>query len=187
MTRSAAAPRAILVEGATIAGQTEPEAILLAGGRIAARGADAVAGAGRNARRFRGEGLLVAPGFIDLQLNGAAGHDLTANPHSIWEVAAAIARHGVTGFLPTIVSAPPAVAMAAARVLAAGPPADHRGATALGLHLEGPFLNPAKRGAHDPSQLRAPDRALAGAGAQDESQEEGGAVHGAVYTTPPWA
>jgi N-acetylglucosamine-6-phosphate deacetylase len=156
-----AAPRPILVEGATVLGATEPEALLLAGGRIAARGGDAVAGGGRGARRFRGEGLFMAPGFIDLQLNGAAGHDLSADPGSVWDVAATIAAHGVTAFLPTIVTAPPSVAETAARVLAGGPPPGWRGATPLGLHLEGPFLNPGRSGAHDRAHLRAPDPALA--------------------------
>jgi N-acetylglucosamine-6-phosphate deacetylase len=161
VTPAAGSPRPILVEGATVLGRAEPEALLLAGGRIAARGVDAVAGAGRDARRFRADGLLLAPGFIDLQLNGAAGHDLTADPASVWAVATAIARHGVTAFLPTIVSSPPSVAAAAARLLAAGPPAGHRGATPLGLHVEGPFLNPERRGAHEAGHLRIPDPALA--------------------------
>lgn len=151
----------ILLEGATVLGATEPEALLLAGGRIAARGGDAVAGAGRDARRFRGEGLLLAPGFIDLQLNGAAGHDLTADPESIWAVGSALAQYGVAAFLPTIVAAPPAVAEEAVRVLAGGPPPGWRGATPLGLHLEGPFLNPERAGAHDRAHLRAPDSSVA--------------------------
>jgi N-acetylglucosamine-6-phosphate deacetylase len=99
-------------------------------------------------------GLLLAPGFIDLQLNGGFGLDFTADPTTIWDVAAALPRFGVTAFLPTIITSPPAVARAAQRVLAAGPPAGWRGARPLGLHLEGPFLNPGKKGAHNPAYLR---------------------------------
>lgn len=101
-------------------------------------------------------GLTLAPGFIDLQLNGAFGLDFTADPNTIWEVAARLPRYGVTAFLPTIITAPLATVAQAQTVIQAGPPPGFWGATPLGLHLEGPFLNPAKRGAHNPQHLRAP-------------------------------
>jgi N-acetylglucosamine-6-phosphate deacetylase len=101
-------------------------------------------------------GLLVAPGLIDLQINGAFGHDFTGNPESIWEVGAMLPRSGVTSFLPTIVSSPPDVAMRALEVLAAGPPKGYVGATPLGLHFEGPMLAPSRRGAHDERYLQTP-------------------------------
>jgi N-acetylglucosamine-6-phosphate deacetylase len=107
-----------------------------------------------------GTGLLAAPGFIDLQINGAAGFDLTADPFSTWSVGAVLPRYGVTAFLPTIVTAPRAVTEAALAIIAAGPPAGYAGARALGLHVEGPFLAPARCGAHDPSLLRDPDPAF---------------------------
>ena len=90
-------------------------------------------------------GLLVVPGFIDLQLNGAFGEDFTMDPPSIWRVAGQIARYGVTSFLPTIITSPLEKITQAQAALATGRPADFRGAAPLGLHLEGPFLNPAKR------------------------------------------
>jgi len=104
-------------------------------------------------------GLLLAPGFIDLQVNGGFGLDFTADPTTIWAVAAGLPRFGVTAFLPTIITSPPAVAHAAQRVLAGGPPPGWRGARPLGLHLEGPFLNPGKKGAHNPAYLRRPSAA----------------------------
>ena len=104
-------------------------------------------------------GLLLAPGFIDLQVNGGFGLDFTADPATIWDVAAALPRFGVTAFLPTIITSPLGVPQAAQRVLAGGPPADWRGARPLGLHLEGPFLNPGKKGAHNPAYLRQPSAA----------------------------
>jgi N-acetylglucosamine-6-phosphate deacetylase len=100
--------------------------------------------------------LFIAPGLIDLQINGAFGHDFTGNPESIWEVGAMLPRSGVTAFLPTIVSSPPDVAMRALEVLAAGPPEGYVGATPLGLHLEGPMLAPSRRGAHDERYLKPP-------------------------------
>jgi N-acetylglucosamine-6-phosphate deacetylase len=102
-------------------------------------------------------GLTLAPGFIDLQLNGAFGCDFTADPATIWDVATRLPRFGVTSFLPTIITSPPETVSAAQATLRKGPPPGFCGATPLGLHLEGPFLNPAKRGAHNPAHLRAPD------------------------------
>lgn len=102
-------------------------------------------------------GLLLVPGFIDVQVNGGFGHDFTTNPESIWPVAADLPRYGVTSFLPTIITSPPETIAAAQHVLAGSPPNDFRGATALGLHVEGPFLNPAKKGAHNPAHLRPPN------------------------------
>ncbi len=108
------------------------------------------------AERLNAYGLLLAPGFIDLQLNGAFGLDFTAAPDTIWEVGARLPRYGVTAFLPTIVTSPLTTVAAAQRVWQAGPPPGYAGAVPLGLHLEGPFLNPAKRGAHDATQMRPP-------------------------------
>lgn len=122
-----------------------------------------LAGSGRArdpADVIQAAGLLAAPGFIDLQLNGAAGFDLTTDPFAIWSVGAALPRYGVTAFLPTIVTAPREVTEAARAVIAAGPPPGYAGARPLGLHVEGPFLAPSRHGAHDPGLLRDPDAAF---------------------------
>jgi N-acetylglucosamine-6-phosphate deacetylase len=139
----------------TPGGPREDAALALDDGRIVAiagRAAPIPAGA----TVLDARGLSVVPGLIDLQLNGAFGHDFTLDPATIWAVAAGLPRYGVTAFLPTIITAPPAAASAAQAVLRAGPPAGWRGATPLGLHLEGPFLNPEKKGAHNPAHLRRP-------------------------------
>ncbi|MEO8510062.1 MAG: N-acetylglucosamine-6-phosphate deacetylase [Chloroflexota bacterium] len=135
-----------------------PADLLLRDGRIVARGEEATAA---TARRFDASGLRAAPGFIELQVNGAHGHDLTADPASMWDVAAALPRYGVTSFLPTIVTSPPGTVEAAQRILAAGPPAGHAGARPLGLHVEGPFISPLRHGAHDLALLRETDPGLA--------------------------
>lgn len=98
-------------------------------------------------------GLYVAPGYIDLQCNGGFGHDFTAVPDTIWPVAAQLPRFGVTAFLPTIITSPLETVTEAQKVLAAEPPISPH-ATPLGLHVEGPFLNPSKKGAHNPAHLR---------------------------------
>jgi N-acetylglucosamine-6-phosphate deacetylase len=73
----------------------------------------------------------------------------------MWAIGESLARHGVTAFLATIVSSEPGrvgEAIDAWRREAASP-----GAVPIGLHVEGPYLSPARAGAHRPDQLRAPD------------------------------
>lgn len=106
-------------------------------------------------------GMLVVPGFVDLQCNGAFGIDLASEPERLWELSTALTRWGVTAWLPTIVTSPDDVVTRALAVLAAGPPAGWRGAVPLGLHLEGPFLSPAAAGAHRAALLQQPSVSLA--------------------------
>jgi N-acetylglucosamine-6-phosphate deacetylase len=64
----------------------------------------------------------------------------------------------VTSFLPTIITSPPETIAAAQEVIAQGPPADYAGAIPLGLHIEGPFLNRHKKGAHHTKHLQPPNQ-----------------------------
>ncbi len=100
---------------------------------------------------------VLGPGLIDLHNNGAFGVDCaTATPEEWDKFVDGLAARGVTGVLPTIITAPlPDIAQAAARLRAAM----QRHPALLGLHLEGPFLAPAKRGAHREDWLRLPDKA----------------------------
>ena len=99
----------------------------------------------------------IAPGLIDLQVNGAGGVDLTSaadRQTALCRVAQTLALHGVTGFCPTIVSAPAQVVL---DCLAAYAPSETlpRAAQALGVHVEGPFIDPEHRGIHEPGVLRS--------------------------------
>src|ERR1700680_4178751 len=100
-------------------------------------------------------GELIAPGFIDLQVNGYGGYDAATGPAAIAAISAALPATGVTAFLPTLMSAPvhEGAASVAATVAAAR---DAPGARVLGAHLEGPFLNPSFRGAHLAALLTNP-------------------------------
>jgi N-acetylmuramic acid 6-phosphate etherase/N-acetylglucosamine-6-phosphate deacetylase len=99
----------------------------------------------------------LTPGLIDIHNNGAFGVDFCAATPADWDdVIARLAACGVTSVLPTIITAPLAdIHEAAARCATAM--ARHKGI--LGLHLEGPFLAPAKRGAHRRDWLAAPSQA----------------------------
>lgn len=125
--------------------------------RFGAVGASVAIPPPANARRLDASRYIAVPGLIDLQFNGGFGHDFTADPESIWRVAQALPRHGVTAFLPTIITAPLETIQHAQTVLQRGAPENFRGATPLGLHLEGPFLNPQKRGAHNVAHMRLPE------------------------------
>ena len=113
---------------------------------------DARSGPAAAGRIFDASGLIVAPGYIDAQINGAYGIDITTEPGRIVDVGEHLTRHGVTAFVPTIITCPPELREAAMR--AARGPAE--GAVPVGLHLEGPMLNPARRGAHPQRWLVAP-------------------------------
>jgi N-acetylglucosamine-6-phosphate deacetylase len=131
--------------------------VLLDGGTIAAVGTAADVAPPPGARVLDATDLVACPGLVELQFNGGFGHDFTADPARIWEVAAALPRYGVTAFLPTVITSPLETIAAAQQVVTRGRPDRFRGAAPLGLHIEGPFLNPQKKGAHNPRYLRAPD------------------------------
>jgi N-acetylglucosamine-6-phosphate deacetylase len=102
-------------------------------------------------------GTFLAPGFVDVHVHGWGGHDAMGDPSALDGMARALARHGVTAFLPTGVTAPlEDLARFADRVRAWIPNAPSDGAAPLGFNLEGPFLAAARKGAHDPTHLRAP-------------------------------
>ena len=99
-------------------------------------------------------GELIAPGFIDLQVNGFAGHDAAAGADAIAAISEALPASGVTAFLPTLISSP--VETCAAFVAAVGAASESRGARVLGAHLEGPFINASFQGAHLRDHLTDP-------------------------------
>ncbi len=134
----------------------ENAAVLIDGGRlIAVDTADALP-CPAGAEVVDATGLLLAPGFIDLQFNGGFGDDFTDDPATIWRVAEKLPRYGVTSFLPTIITSPADKVALGQQVVTTGRPAGFRGADPLGLHVEGPFLNLKKKGAHNPAYLRPP-------------------------------
>jgi N-acetylglucosamine-6-phosphate deacetylase len=101
------------------------------------------------------EGLWLAPGFIDTQVNGGGGvlFNDEPTPKGIAAIVAAHRKFGTTALLPTLISDRPettARAIHAVDETAASMPG------VIGIHLEGPFLSPERPGVHDPRRLRRP-------------------------------
>jgi N-acetylglucosamine-6-phosphate deacetylase len=129
-------------------------AVVIDDGRVAAvvPQADVPAGIGR--REIAG---LLAPGFIDVQVNGGGGvlfNDVTT-ADGIRTIGVAHRRFGTVGFLPTLITDAREKLGAALRATEAAIAANVPGV--LGVHLEGPFLNPKRKGVHEPRFMRPID------------------------------
>ena len=131
-----------------------PGWVQLADDRIVAAGRTAPP---RNPDRVLDSGVL-APGFIDLQFNGAGGLDFADARRSVWDqLLREVLTTGVTSVVPTLVTAPLPDLLACLRFASTFPQQVTSGqARALGVHLEGPFLAPVWRGAHNEPDLLGP-------------------------------
>jgi N-acetylglucosamine-6-phosphate deacetylase len=125
------------------------------------------------------DGMLL-PGFVDLQVNGYFGEEfLTAGADGWARVTARLPQTGTTAFLPTFVTAPPGALTAGLRAAAALIPSLPAGARVLGVHVEGPFISPAWKGAHNEAWITEPT-----AGAVAELLEAGRGVLRLVTLAP---
>lgn len=99
-------------------------------------------------------GGILAPGFVDLQVNGGGGAMFNTAPtvETLVTMAKAHARLGATTILPTLITDTPEVTAQAIQAVVAAIAADRPGIA--GLHLEGPHLSVARKGAHDPALIR---------------------------------
>ena len=158
-------PEAIDTETRTVAGSVFDGERLLPAHVVAFRG-DTITAVFPQDRLGRPEGdhidlrnEVLVPGFVDLQVNGGGGvlfNDAPA-PETIAVIGAAHRRFGTTGFLPTLITdsvdAMRRAIDAVRRAIDQGVPG------VLGIHLEGPFLNPERAGVHDERQIRHLDNA----------------------------
>jgi len=129
----------------------EGRAVIIDGATITAIVPDGDVPAGTRSRRVQG---LLAPGFIDVQVNGGGGVLFNATPtvEGIAEIGAAHRRYGTTGYLTTLIT--DTRANMAKAIAATGEALARKIPGVLGAHLEGPFLNPERKGVHDPRLMR---------------------------------
>jgi N-acetylglucosamine-6-phosphate deacetylase len=103
------------------------------------------------------DGLTAGPGFIDIHVHGGGGHSFfTDDPAAVANYAAWAPAHGVTGFLVSTVGPDHDATLHRLRALTPALTARDRAAEPLGFHLEGPYINPVRRGAFPAGHLRPP-------------------------------
>ena len=134
-------------------------AVVIESGRITALVSDAAPMLGQADEQVDLGGGWLLPGFIDAQVNGGGGVLFNNSPDvaTLRTLAQAHRRFGTTGLLPTLISDDVHVMRAA---IAATRQAISEGVPGvLGIHLEGPYIAPARKGTHDPNKFRVPDAA----------------------------
>ncbi|MFL9584252.1 N-acetylglucosamine-6-phosphate deacetylase [Stenotrophomonas sp. AB1(2024)] len=134
-------------------------AVVIEAGRISALVSDAAPQLGNAAEQVDLGGGWLLPGFIDAQVNGGGGVLFNNSPdvESLRTLAAAHRRFGTTALLPTLISDDVQVMRkaidATRQAIADGVPG------VIGIHLEGPYIAPARKGTHDANKFRVPDAA----------------------------
>src|SRR5215217_322350 len=109
---------------------------------------------------IEGRGRLLLPGFIDVHVHGALGHEvMDGDVEGLFAHARFLAAHGVTSFLPTTWTGSREHTLAALESIAEAMRRPRPAGTAriLGAHMEGPYLNPKRAGAQDPAFMRPPE------------------------------
>src|SRR5579863_3148082 len=141
--------------------------VVIQGSKIDAVGQRGKVDLPRGAREINAGGKTVVPGFVDLHIHGAGGRDvMEASRESLEIIAATVAAHGTTSLVATTVTASEketqaSVAGIAHFILNASQyPARELSAEILGIHFEGPFISPARRGVHPAKWIVPPSAEL---------------------------
>lgn len=113
---------------------------------------------GESVERVDARKLWICPGFVELHVHGARGADtMDATPEALATMAHSLGAAGVTSFLATTMTMPTPRILAALDAVRDAMARRPRGARILGVHLEGPFINPAHKGAQDAAHVLVPD------------------------------
>jgi N-acetylglucosamine-6-phosphate deacetylase len=137
--------------------------ILVEGGRITAIGHRDEVKIPEGAVDYVASGMTVVPGFVDVHIHGAGGHDVMEATHAALDcITSTVARHGTTSILATTVTAPVDETCKSlegiAQYIRSHEHQENTGLAAeiLGIHLEGPFISKTRRGVHPSDSITRP-------------------------------
>ncbi len=105
------------------------------------------------------KGKRIIPGLIDMHTHGAIGYDISqATPSQICELTRYYSKNGITSFMPTTITTDREHVKEILRNIRQASRMDCGGATIVGVHIEGPFINPKRKGAHNPDLITIPQK-----------------------------
>ncbi len=108
---------------------------------------------------FDAKGKYLAPGFIDIHCHGGGDADFMDGTLDAYIVAATLhAKYGTTAIMPTLTTGPDEDMVSSFKIFHQAKNSEYNGAKLLGIHMEGPFFNPAQAGAQDPRYIKSPTK-----------------------------